>query len=339
MGIISAEMAGALGGGLTAAGDAMQKYNNNQQLAELETNKAIAIANAQADIATKTANNNRTNLAARIALPQGTIDQATIANMKNDPNNQFVSGDTQLNPDGTAPNNAAPASNAEMAAYLAQNPNEQANYVPTPKQQLGLQIQQAIKSGDIETANTLQKLEDAGKVSVGYGGTVVDQNDIDPNTGKPRVVIDNSADRSGIGMAMANAKQTNADANMERADTYQQRADQGGITMKQSMQNREIDVARAKLANLSPDDIKNMTTKFTATGRVNPAYDQTLAQQVKLANSRKFGDDPVYDQPLNGGGNSSAGGQVSASVQNNFDSDPSMKGMRLGRQSFHLLPC
>jgi len=333
MGIISGAMASMLGGGLTAAGDAMQKYNNNQQLAELETNKAIAIATAQAAIKNQTDNQQRAQLAARIALPQATIDQATIANMQNDPNNSFVSGNTQLNPDGTAPDNAAPASSAEMAAYLAQNPSEQANYAPSPKQQIGLQIQQAIKTGDIDTANTLQKLEDAGKVSVGYGGTVVDQNQIDPATGKPTIIIDNSADRTGVGLAMAGARQTSADANMERADTYQQRADQGKpLTPQQIVINNEINAARSKVAGMSDADIKLQTNKFTASGRANPAYDPMLASRLKLAGKSKFGYDEAFD-PSAQGNSSAAPANNSNSVLNRFSTDPSMAGMKTGQMT------
>jgi hypothetical protein len=326
MGLILAAMAGAGDSAVKSIDQATEQRNKLQaesNQADLQLRNQIALD--QHRIAT--AVSERAQLASRIAPPQSELDKTTLMNATNDPEVDWVSGNTQLNSDGTAPDNATRVSPSMDSLSSA----DRAQYQASQKQQLAISIQQAIKSGDISTANELQKMLDSGKVSVGYGGTVVDQNDIDPNTGRPRVLIDNSGDRTAVGMANAGARQTNADANMQRADTYQQRADSGGskpLTGMQLAKNKEIDVARAKVADLSEQDIKLMTSKFTASGRANPAYDQQLAARLKIAGQRKIGDDPVFDSALDSSNSSSQGGNA---VLDRFAHDSSMAGMRPGR--------
>lgn len=70
----------------------------------------------------------------------------------------------------------------------------------------------------------------------------------------------------------------------------------GGLTVPQQRTNASIDSARQQLAGLTTDDIKQKTASFTATGRENTEYDPQIARLVKLANTRKYGDDQAFDQ-------------------------------------------
>lgn len=77
----------------------------------------------------------------------------------------------------------------------------------------------------------------------------------------------------------------------------EQRKDAGmRLTLPQVRSNSEIDAARQRVAGLSPEEIKQKTANYTATGRENPNFDQTLAKAVSLANRRKYGADDHFDQ-------------------------------------------
>lgn len=74
-----------------------------------------------------------------------------------------------------------------------------------------------------------------------------------------------------------------------------QQADGGGLTQAQQRGNFEIDAAREMITGLSPDEIRDRTQQYGATGRINDSYDPGLARQVALANRRKIGQDDVFD--------------------------------------------
>lgn len=66
------------------------------------------------------------------------------------------------------------------------------------------------------------------------------------------------------------------------------------LTGPQKRTNEEIDAARARIADLSEDDIKRLTQKTMNTGRDNPHYDALVDRDVKLSLRKKFGDDPDH---------------------------------------------
>lgn len=70
----------------------------------------------------------------------------------------------------------------------------------------------------------------------------------------------------------------------------------GELTTSQQRANKEIDAARQALAGMSRDEVLRKTQPATATGRMNREYDPQLAGQWKLANRRKYGDDPMADE-------------------------------------------
>jgi len=69
----------------------------------------------------------------------------------------------------------------------------------------------------------------------------------------------------------------------------------GGLTAAQQRSNQEILAARERIAGMTPDEIRQRTTKATDSGRDNPLYDGTLARSVTLAGRRLIGDDPDFD--------------------------------------------
>lgn len=102
------------------------------------------------------------------------------------------------------------------------------------------------------------------------------------------------------------------------------------LTTAQKMKNMSIDAARKFVSGLSQEEIRRRTAKATNTGRENPDYDPLLSKRVSLANSRKYGDDPDFDE--------SSASQPQAipkepSVENRFHADPAMKGRKLGRKT------
>lgn len=123
------------------------------------------------------------------------------------------------------------------------------------------------------------------------------------------------------------ARQERGIESRERIAT--ERATHGGeLSTAQRMRNKEIDVARQKIAGLSPDDIRRKTAKFTNTGRDNPDYDADLARRVTLAAKRKYGDDDWFDgQGEAGQPTSPASADDTAS---RFAADKDMHGLKLG---------
>jgi len=109
------------------------------------------------------------------------------------------------------------------------------------------------------------------------------------------------------------------------------------LTTTQQRANEEIDAARKALAGLSHDEVMSRTQSATATGRNNPNYDSQLAGRWKLANKRKYGDDPHFDQFTQ-----QQDGSLSADLQRakqqtditrRMSADPAMRGKRAGKMT------
>lgn len=99
------------------------------------------------------------------------------------------------------------------------------------------------------------------------------------------------------------------------------------LTLAQDTANKQIDISRQRIKDMSPDEIRLKTAKATDTGRPNEQYDSTLAQHVRLANKRKYGTDDWYDQQ----GTTQANTQPTVSQR--FGSDPAMRGNKMGNQT------
>jgi hypothetical protein len=186
---------------LAAAGDAgVQSMNQNidQQnkmgLQQQQMDLALQKEKAIEDYKITLANKQREAMAGRLAVPDGITNGITQANA-----NKFYGNDGGDHSVG------------------AMADEEVAQFQPNQRQILEARAQQAIKTGDYVVAQELTKILDAGKVNIGYGSKVIDQNDIDPVTGEPRVLGDNSTGRETNGAAMASARQTAADAAMVRS--------------------------------------------------------------------------------------------------------------------------
>lgn len=78
-------------------------------------------------------------------------------------------------------------------------------------------------------------------------------------------------------------------------DVFKNDGDGSDLTTPQQRTNASIDAARRQLTGLTHDDILKRTQSTTNTGRDNPEYDPNLAALVKLARSRKYGDDIAHD--------------------------------------------
>ncbi len=138
-----------------------------------------------------------------------------------------------------------------------------------------------------------------------------------------------AADR-GVGLALEE-RRVGAQTALQSAQAEHLRSTDlsGDLSLPQQRTNAEIDAARQYVAGLSQDEIMRRTQTYTATGRDNPDYDPMLAERVRLANRRKYGEDdsyPLNPAPVRPQGD---GGQPD-DVQERFSSDQAMKGNRLG---------
>jgi len=106
-------------------------------------------------------------------------------------------------------------------------------------------------------------------------------------------------------------------------------AGRGEFSTSQQRINDSIDGARQRLAGMSKTDVLAVTQAATATGRPNPNYDPQMASIVRIANTRKYGDDPAHDAFS---ASRSAGAQPSQAdpLQTRFSRDPKVAGNRLG---------
>lgn len=69
----------------------------------------------------------------------------------------------------------------------------------------------------------------------------------------------------------------------------------GSLTLAQERTNAEVDAARKTVAGMTPQEIADRTAKTTKTGRENPDYDPNLERKVRIASTRKIGDDEEFD--------------------------------------------
>lgn len=204
---------GALGGAgqaMQEVGAANQKAQIAQDQATLESNlaqqRAEALEQFKTTLTVNTANQQREAMAGRINAAAGNIaDQANAKKLG------------VIQQGITDPSSWTQEQQAAVDQSLAL---DKQHMVSDPR----TLAQAAATTGDYGTAQELTKIADAGKVTAGWGGVVVDQNDLDEN-GNPRVIIDNSGGRLEIGqgandarMAQARARQTAADAAVARAN-------------------------------------------------------------------------------------------------------------------------
>ncbi len=116
-------------------------------------------------------------------------------------------------------------------------------------------------------------------------------------------------------------------ASQERIATQRNDPTGSRLTLPQRRSNFEIDAARERIAGLTPEEIKQKTQQFSATGRENSSFDPTLAKAVFLANRRKYGDDAHFDQreqaPQPAGND--------GDVMTRFRGDQTMQGHKTGQ--------
>jgi len=103
-----------------------------------------------------------------------------------------------------------------------------------------------------------------------------------------------------------------------------------GLTTAQAAKNDAIDAARVQLDGMSPEDVTRKTQSALSSGRANPEYDPALARAAKLAQTRKFGDDPEHDAFSQGKAQQNAQATQRADVVKRFRADPKMQNYVLG---------
>lgn len=112
----------------------------------------------------------------------------------------------------------------------------------------------------------------------------------------------------------------------------EQRISKGQMpTLTQQARNDEIQAAREKVADITDEEIKRRTAKFTATGRENPNFDPNLERAARLAGRRMVGDDPAFDSRT--AAPQQAPVQAANDVARRFQTDPAMKGRKMGKQT------
>lgn len=106
------------------------------------------------------------------------------------------------------------------------------------------------------------------------------------------------------------------------------------LSLAQEATNKQIEISRARIAGMSPEEIRRRTSKATDTGRPNEDYDPMLAQHVRLANKRKYGNDPNFDNFTPGAaGTQSAQQPAQQGIADRFAADSGMRGYKLGKQT------
>lgn len=114
--------------------------------------------------------------------------------------------------------------------------------------------------------------------------------------------------------------------------TIQNNTNQNRVTPTQEANNKEIQLARKRLAGMNQSDINDRTLEFDQVGRKNKNYDPTLAATWRAANQRMVGTDDQFDsfssnaKPIKQPQRESQ----SLSPKNRFTQDPAMKGMTMG---------
>jgi hypothetical protein len=137
-----------------------------------------------------------------------------------------------------------------------------------------------------------------------YEGGRIEQRQWDPSSGKwttigsgprwqpPQGAADAGAweviDLPGVGKVQRNKRSGKVEGLPESGN---------GLTPTQQANNAEIDAARnyLKSSGLTMDDIAKRTEPLGANGLENPNYDPYIMTTLRLAMSRKVGDDPDFD--------------------------------------------
>lgn len=139
-------------------------------------------------------------------------------------------------------------------------------------------------------------------------------------------------DKKALAAMVAEIGNPTTDSERRKALTEAVLASHGkssALTLPQTRDNLEIDSARQAIAGLSPEEIRRRTAKTTNTGRDNPDFDPALERAVGLANRRKIGDDPFFDERQSRMANPGTNGDSIT----RFRADPAMKGYSLGKQT------
>lgn len=117
--------------------------------------------------------------------------------------------------------------------------------------------------------------------------------------------------------------------------------DGGELTIPQQRTNSSIDTARRQLTGMTDADVLKRTQSTTNTGRENLEYDPNLAALVKLARSRKYGEDPEHDKfakPAQPAKPTAQVAQTTATrhdVAKKFRADHTMHAHKLGKETEH----
>ena len=319
MGLIGYAVAGAgegLGQGIAATGfEAMKQameQNRQARLAEFQSELRMKEDRSRLDLADqeRTARVNRIDAAKR-DLVQGDIQRKYADSDAAVADAEAGRTDFPLSPEQRAVIEQAKANDAQA---MTDDPN---NFVRA-----------GMRTGDIAPKDVIASTQRANRNT-----TWQDVQMAKIMSGERNVDV-----RAG---ATTEAAQIRADASRDAAEARAGGTGSRGLTVPQQVKNREIDAARKIVDALTPEDIKRKTSKFTNTGRENPDYDASLANRVRLAGQRKYGEDDVFDAQLDDApakpspaGNSNAGqGKDIGDIAQRFASDPAMKGMRLGRET------
>lgn len=95
----------------------------------------------------------------------------------------------------------------------------------------------------------------------------------------------------------ARHNQATEDLGAQREERLSARSGSAGqLTLGQQNTNAQIDASRRKLAGMTPEEIKRRTQRTSDTGRENPDFDPMLAQHLRFAAKRKYGNDSWFDE-------------------------------------------
>lgn len=109
--------------------------------------------------------------------------------------------------------------------------------------------------------------------------------------------------------------------------------ERSGPTLSQQRGNAEISAARERIAGLTPEEIKRKSASFTATGRENPEYDESISRAVKLAGRRMVGDDSEFDNRQQAQQPAGQHGYDRSEVTSRFRSERAMDRYKLGNDT------
>lgn len=209
--------------------------------------------------------------------------------------------------------------------------------------QMGMHVLSPVKLMEWQLKNETEKTKKAAELAAkprfsGSGGNIFNNTTgevVNRSPARTRTVngkiFSITADENGEDVAteIASApKQFNSSA--------RSRSSAGGLTVPQQRADSEIDAARQALSGMSRDEVLRKTQAATATGRTNPEYDPQLASRWKLANRKKYGEDPGFDQLAQQQPQPSLVQELQRAKQQGeigkrFAADPSMKGRRMGK--------